>query len=142
MTREQANRALYVVAFFAAIALIINLIVSYYMYGLFIIMPKLGLMEVIGVGILIALIVAPFIQENQFLFLLAVNCIVNSSYSNSFKALYEYITGTATLMSIGWVPGIVITLSDITLDSVGLVILGLRIAGFINEHRAGLRTRF
>ena len=142
MSKETANKWLYMVAFFSLLTLActiltINISLPILMHY------KLYLAGAIFFAIMqLLLIASPVLSDNRILFLMLPIAYM-SSYSTSVVAFWGYLFLTGyDLAKVGIVPGWLSMGGFVFLDTIGLAVLILRCYGYLKEHRAGLKTQF
>ena len=141
MTKEQANKTLYFVGFFALLSLLSIVLTMPYVWRFVVINPLILWYSIVGNIILILLVIAPFKKMNLILFTVPVLAYLENLFS-SIEGLYEYFNRSAILVKIGIVPGIFTEVVYVFTNVIGLIVLALRIYGYIREHRHGLNTKF
>ena len=142
MSKETANKWLYMVAFFSLLTLActiltINILLPILMHD------KLYLSGALLFAIMqLLLIASPFLSDNRILFLMLLIAYM-SSYFASVGAFFGclFLTGY-DLVKVGIVPGWLSMGNFVFFDTIGLAVLVLRCYGYVKEHWAGLDARF
>lgn len=142
MTKEQANKALYIVAFFAFLTTISNICTLPYFWDYLVHCKECLFLSLIGIILTLLLILAPFIKANILLLGVPIIALIGNSYIHSITALYTYFTGSAVLMPVGIIPGFYTNISYFLMDTTGLSVLILRSISYFKEHYNGLKTIF
>ena len=142
MGKETANKWLYVVGFFSLLTLMCALLTINIAWPLLLSDSSFLAASILFTILQILLIIAPFLKDNRFLFLMLPIAYM-SSYFSSLNAFFGYLFLQGyDLAKVGVVPGWLSMGSFVLLDTIGLVVLMLRCYSYIKEHRAGLKTQF
>ena len=142
MGKKTANKWLYVVGFFSLVTLVCALLTVKIAWPLFMSDSTFLAASIFFTILQVLLILAPFLKDNRFLFLMIIIAYM-SSYSTSVVAFWGYLFLTGyDLAKVGIVPGWLSMGGFVFLDTIGLAVLILRCYGYLKEHRAGLKTQF
>jgi hypothetical protein len=140
MTQQQTHRAMYIVGFIASISLVLVALNVPYTWRILLNLPLYAIGSIFGVICMLIIIIAPFRKQNVYLFAII---IIASITSYTPYSIYRYFFDeNFSIVTVGNIPGIISDASFFLLDLTGLVVLALRIYGYIDEHRSGLKTQF